>query len=243
MSELWPIERLVELAAKALETVPYDGQTSKRIRDVPDLRTARYYTTIGLLDRPQEMRGRTAYYGRRHLLQLVAVKRLQAQGLSLVAIQQQLAAADTAWLARCADLPAGFLEKAAAGMRDRARTFSPEQSRKAGQGQSDQRRKRSQFWAAIPTPSRGEHVPATGSTVVATPAVVLHLAPGIFLTVEGECAHSLDEAKLAKLRSVLAALVEHLEESDVPSGRSDDRAHPKIDTNGGETNDPESERA
>jgi DNA-binding transcriptional MerR regulator len=66
------------------------GQVSGRVREVPDERTIRWYTTIGLVDRPSGMRGRTALYGRRHMLQLVAIKRLQAQGLSLAGIQARL---------------------------------------------------------------------------------------------------------------------------------------------------------
>src|SRR5262249_46157634 len=64
------------------------------------------YTTLGLLDRPAEMRGRTALYGRRHLLQLVAIKRLQARGVSLMEIQQQLVGLTDAALRRLAKLPA-----------------------------------------------------------------------------------------------------------------------------------------
>ena len=76
----------------------YAGTPSGRVRDVPDLRTIRYYTTMGLLDRPAEMRGRTALYGPRHLLQLVAVKKLQARGLSLSQIQQEMTGATDAML-------------------------------------------------------------------------------------------------------------------------------------------------
>ena len=74
---LWTIDELGSRVALAL-SVDYDGQASGRVRDVPDRRTIRYYTTLGLIDRPA-LRGRTALYGRRHLLQLVAIKRLQAQ--------------------------------------------------------------------------------------------------------------------------------------------------------------------
>jgi hypothetical protein len=79
-------------------SIGYQGQPSGRVREVPDRRAIRYYTTLGLLDRPAEMRGRTALYGRRHLLQLVAIKRLQARGLNLAEIQERL-------LARLAQLP------------------------------------------------------------------------------------------------------------------------------------------
>ena len=60
--------------------VDYHGQPSGRVRAVPDRRAIRCTSTIGLIDRPVAHRGRTALYGPRHLLQLVAVKRLQARG-------------------------------------------------------------------------------------------------------------------------------------------------------------------
>src|SRR4051794_16826477 len=93
----WTIHQLVERVADTLSG-GYAGTQSGRIRDVPDLRTTRYYTTLGLLDRPAEMRGRTALYGPRHLLQLVAVKKLQAGGLSLAQVQERLAGATEAAL-------------------------------------------------------------------------------------------------------------------------------------------------
>lgn len=94
--DLWTIDELSAEVAEAL-IVDYPGPPSGRVREVPDRRTIRWYTTIGLLDRPAAMRGRTALYGRRHLLQLVAIKRLQADGRSLAAVQQELyGATDTA---------------------------------------------------------------------------------------------------------------------------------------------------
>ncbi len=86
---LWTIDELRDRVAEVLSE-GYEGVPSGRVRDVPDLRTIRYYTTLGLLDRPSEMRGRTALYGRRHLLQLVSIKRLQAEGRRLSEIQEQL---------------------------------------------------------------------------------------------------------------------------------------------------------
>src|SRR5580765_6596611 len=83
------LNELCTQVALALST-DYAGAPNDRVRDVPDRRTVRYYTTLGLIDRPAEMRGRTALYGRRHLLQLVAIKRLQANGLSLHEVQQRL---------------------------------------------------------------------------------------------------------------------------------------------------------
>src|SRR5689334_22435182 len=54
------------------------------------------------------MRGRVALYGRRHLLQLVAVKRRQADGRSLAEIQAELAGATDATLAAIARVPEGL---------------------------------------------------------------------------------------------------------------------------------------
>jgi len=100
----WTLDELTERVGTAL-SVGYDGQPSGRVRDLPDRRAIRWYTTIGLVDRPAATRGRTALYGPRHLLQLVAIKRLQARGLPLVAIQAELAGATDARLARVAQLP------------------------------------------------------------------------------------------------------------------------------------------
>jgi DNA-binding transcriptional MerR regulator len=99
---VWTIDELGERVAEALGGPGYDGVPSGRVRDVPDLRTIRYYTTLGLLDRPAAMRGRTALYAARHLLQLVAIKRLQARGLSLAAVQERVVGLSDSSLRRLA---------------------------------------------------------------------------------------------------------------------------------------------
>ena len=101
----WTLGQLTQRVGSAL-SVDYPGQASGRVREVPDQRAIRWYTTIGLVDRPAAMRGRTALYGRRHLLQLVAIKRLQAAGLSLAEVQRELAGATDAQLERVARVPA-----------------------------------------------------------------------------------------------------------------------------------------
>src|ERR1700738_4259168 len=103
---LWTIDELSTQVALAL-SVDYAGQANGQVRDVPDRRTIRYYTTLGLLDRPARLRGRTALYGRRHLLQLVAIKRLQARGAALAQLQQQLLGLADAGLARLGRVPGG----------------------------------------------------------------------------------------------------------------------------------------
>src|SRR5688572_2962600 len=113
MKDLWRIENLCEQAAYVLQHTQYAGQESARVRELPDVRTIRYYTTAGLIDRCSEMRGRTAYYGRRHLLQLVAIKRLQTQGLSLLEVQQKLLGATDAALQNLAGVSDADLQAAA----------------------------------------------------------------------------------------------------------------------------------
>lgn len=101
MSETWTIGELAERAAGLLGAGP---RHNGRVRDVPNARLIRWYTTIGLLDPPLTRRGRVALYGRRHLLQLVAIKRRQAEGLSIAAIQAELAGATDGMLERVSGL-------------------------------------------------------------------------------------------------------------------------------------------
>ena len=87
----WTIHALSTAVVQALAYTDYEGAENGQVTAVPNLRTIRYYTTLGLLDRPGAFEGRTAFYGARHLLQLVAIKQLQERGLPLVEVQQQLA--------------------------------------------------------------------------------------------------------------------------------------------------------
>jgi DNA-binding transcriptional MerR regulator len=97
----WTLDELGAQVAQALAD-GYDKPANGQVRAVPDRRTIRYYTTLGLIDRPTEMRGRTAFYGRRHLWQLVAIKRLQARGLSLQEVQEHMLGLSDAALRRLA---------------------------------------------------------------------------------------------------------------------------------------------
>ena len=65
------------------------AQQDNRVSPVPDARTIRYYTTLGLIDRPR-INGRQAIYGRRQVLQVLAIKALQAINLPLSEIQTRL---------------------------------------------------------------------------------------------------------------------------------------------------------
>jgi DNA-binding transcriptional MerR regulator len=105
------IDKLTEIVGRAVAVAGCDDQPSGRVRDVPNERAIRYYTTLGLLDKPDEMRGRTALYSRRHLLQLVTIKRLQAEGLSLAEIQKRLLSASDEELMKSSGLPEGYWDR------------------------------------------------------------------------------------------------------------------------------------
>jgi DNA-binding transcriptional MerR regulator len=140
---LWTIQELGAQVALAL-SADYGGPPNGRVREIPDQRTIRYYTTIGLLDRAAEMRGRTALYSHRHLLQLVAIKRLQARGLSLSAIQQQLIGLGDAALRRVAKLPDGVQPAQGAGPASAPSPATP----------------REPFWTAAPASPSGQALDA-----------------------------------------------------------------------------------
>src|SRR5689334_15677341 len=81
MEPLWTLPELVAEVATRIAALP--APKNGQVRAIPDERTVRYYATLGLLDRPSAMRGRTALYGQKHVAQVVAIKRLQTMGRSL----------------------------------------------------------------------------------------------------------------------------------------------------------------
>ncbi len=84
------LEELSEEVGQLLSQYALLGaQQDNRVSAVPDARTIRYYTTLGLIDRPK-IQGRQARYGRRHVLQILAIKSLQAINLPLSEIQTRL---------------------------------------------------------------------------------------------------------------------------------------------------------
>jgi hypothetical protein len=111
---VWTLDELAARVAAALGTAAgagdYPGAPNGRVRDVPDRRAIRWYATVGLLDRPAGSRGRSALYGPRHLLQLVAIKRRQAQGHSLAEIQAELLGATDTALRDVAQVPDEVLD-------------------------------------------------------------------------------------------------------------------------------------
>lgn len=155
---MWTLDELVDQVRRALAAhdsgAHYSGAPNGRVRDLPDRRAVRWYATTGLVDRPAGMRGRTALYGRRHLLQLVALKRRQAEGRSLAEIQAELAGADDAVLAAVAQVPAELMT--------------------GGDAVPDEAPVRTRFWAASAV--GGESTPVGGTRLGRGAILVL---PGV----------------------------------------------------------------
>jgi DNA-binding transcriptional MerR regulator len=173
----WTIAELGRKVADALATTGYEGPVNGQVRAVPNERSIRYYTTLGLLDRPVEIRGRTALYGPRHLMQLVAIKRLQARGHSLAEVQAMLAGASHRKLARIADVPravwAGDEGGDESGQRETGDASSDAAAGATPVATAPPARTR--FWDEVPADA-DETPAAAGETVAAAGAPALDFA-------------------------------------------------------------------
>jgi len=226
-TELWTIHQFSAEVERVL-AVDYKGSRNGRVRDIPDLRTIRYYTTAGLLERPAEMRGRTALYGRRHLLQLVAIKKLQARGLSLSLVQERIAGASDAMLRHLAGGPAGADVEMDA---DSAPSPGTGQNVAAGP-----------FWKSRPVPvltrpktldesgERKATEPERSSTVPSyeemTPLQAIGLADHVMLLLDP--ARPIGREELPAIRKAAAPLIRHLRKHQLIQpllkGEGDDQA-------------------
>lgn len=168
----WTLDELVQRVTAALADPAYPGAPNGRVRDLPDRRVIRWYSTIGLVDRPV-MQGRTALYGLRQLIQIVAVKRLQAEGRSLADIQGELAGAPDDTLRRVAGVSDELITA-------ELRSPEPEPEPSAPE-------RRTRFWADAPAaagPAPETAFPAGGADSVGTLAAV-RLAGGALILLPG----------------------------------------------------------
>jgi DNA-binding transcriptional MerR regulator len=83
----WALDDFVEVANQLLPQFLPDGGAESRIQETVNARLVRHYSTSGLLDKPLKQ-GREARYTYRHLLQLLVLRRLLAEGYSSGAIGQ-----------------------------------------------------------------------------------------------------------------------------------------------------------
>ncbi|MGJ6961473.1 MerR family transcriptional regulator [Streptosporangium sp. G11] len=142
----WTIGELAERASAALTPT---AQLNGRVRDMPNERLIRWYSTIGLLDPPSARRGRVAMYGRRHLLQIVAVKRRQSDGRTIAEIQIELAGATDQTLESIARLPEHTPAHPPEHLPEHAPKPSPAPPAQTGSPGTA----RPRFWAGPPSPA------------------------------------------------------------------------------------------
>lgn len=80
------VELADEAARLVADLVPRQDRAS--VAEVPDERIVRYYSTEGLISAPEGRQGTAAVYGYTHLLQLLVIKRLQADHLPIRKIRE-----------------------------------------------------------------------------------------------------------------------------------------------------------
>lgn len=82
----WSLDEFVEVLNSLLPQFLPVQKTRGRVREVVTPRLVRYYTSQNLVDEPLKV-GREARYTYRHLLQMLLVRRLLAEGYGTSAIQ------------------------------------------------------------------------------------------------------------------------------------------------------------
>jgi DNA-binding transcriptional MerR regulator len=222
----FPIDDLRTLVARALHDGGYSPAESKRIRAVPDTRTIRYYTTLGLIDRPAEMRGRTALYEPHHVMQLVAIKRLQAANQTLSDVQTRLVGITTKQLSKLADLPDDFWESAQRYLARKATNpaevaESPAVSTSTLPTTDQDADEIREFWdqpaalphSAPPSPPIDPSIPlamrvSSGTSDWLSRCVSFEPMPGLRILIEGT--PDLDSVDIAELRNATQPLLNEL---------------------------------
>ena len=209
----WTLDELSRRVAVAL-SVGYGGQRSGRVREVPDARVIRYYGTLGLVDRPV-LEGRTALYGVRHLEQIVAIKRLQADGHPLSEVQRRLHGVTGRELARIARLPAEALA-------DVVSAPAPEEKPDAEPAMRGQA-----FWTERPAEMpafREDKAKQAKAAEVSAPAphqekqpIAVRLAEGVTLLFEATRAVS--QADVEAIRQAAEALLETMTRNALTGGK------------------------
>ncbi|MBK8185101.1 MAG: MerR family transcriptional regulator [Candidatus Competibacteraceae bacterium] len=210
---VWRLEELVQRSRRLLALLPTGTGESRRVRWQPDARLVRYYTTLGLLDRPAELRGRTAYYRDRHLLQLLAIKTLQARGLRLHTVQASLLGQPDGALTALIGLPSDWVERLAIGQEE-----SQPDRLLVGQESPCAAITPSRFWERAPAPVTSSvgpplPTPASSSTMVARTESVRELiavavAPGAQLLLDRHRYPAIDSRLETALHNLSAVLRE-----------------------------------
>lgn len=104
---------VAELAIEAAKILAESGLEQERgtVSDVPDERTIRYYLAEGLISPAEDKQGTASVFGYRHLLQLLAVKKLQAEHLPIRKIRELVESREVRELERLLGLEGGAASK------------------------------------------------------------------------------------------------------------------------------------
>lgn len=81
------LPEFAQVAARIVSELELEQQRGT-VTSVPDERTIRYYLSEGLIQPPEEKQGTASVFGYQHLLQLVVVKKLQAEHLPIRKIRE-----------------------------------------------------------------------------------------------------------------------------------------------------------
>lgn len=187
------LEELVEITRALLPHVAPD-QRRYRVGRFPDARTIRFYTASRVVDKPLLRSGRRSLYGYRHILQILAVKSLQAQDLPLVKIRSLLGGLDNRELE--ALLPAGSVAQPA-GARSPADRWIIAASRagqSAGAGSPSQAR---------PDPGEAEPPWDLWKRIEVSPGIELNILAAAFGEEEREALRGALLRELGRLRGWL----------------------------------------
>lgn len=176
----WTVQEIADLSRRFLS----EEGSSKRVRWEPTPRLIRYYTTLGLVDRPFGVRGHTVYYGPRHLLQLLAIKALQLAGEPLSAIQERLQGLPDSMLQRLAGLPEEWLQNV------------------------EDEEDRQEFWLERPQYDTVDQ----SDSEFQLPIQGLTLAPGVTLLLDRKRYKQIDLNRLVAATTALRAVLEEWEE-------------------------------
>jgi DNA-binding transcriptional MerR regulator len=162
------MDELVDVANSFVELLAPD-QPSDRVAERLNERTLRYYITKGLVDRPIGKEGSAVLYGYRHLLQLLALKRLQASYLPIKRIKDLLSGKTNNELMRFLTSEPG---EHISDVRNTALSYL-ESLLPEGHGTRDSRRRRSEYEDRGPQ----DHLPSKQSQQRSRPSTLRNPIP------------------------------------------------------------------
>lgn len=221
------LAELEQVLSQCLAT-GYEGVRSGRVRHLPDARTIRWYQTLGIVDRPAAFRGRVALYGKRHVLQLATIKKLQAAGHPLAEIQRALTGRTDGELARAAGLVLKDVEQfvAQAGLASE-RGVALNLAKAFESPVATPSREKTAFWKHVPAAAP----PASVAGAASEPEAALQTSPlgaGVTLLWYGRPLTPAEERELANRAQELIAFMSPRVAHDIRTGdvQHSSQSHP-----------------